>query len=191
MVQRALVREDVHEAQVEPVHRHRPGQRRQRVEPADLPEPAARVPRLLQQRQRHPARRAQVPPPLLRHPLEEGRLRQARHPPDPEELLQVAEGDRRVQLGTRRPADRSPRTRPAARRRRALAGIAPPPPPAVVTGARYGTSSGYCVRTVSTTTGSVERIRVPQGSSSQSLRYSAATSSSPMTPRVTTRKPAA
>ena len=58
------------------------------------------------------------------------------------------------------------------------------------TGARYGSSSGYCARTVSTTTGSVERIRVPQGSSSQSLRYSAATSSSPMTPRVTARKPA-
>ena len=60
---------------------------------------------------------------------------------------------------------------------------------AITTGARYGTSSGYCVRTVSTTTGSVDRTIVPQGSSSQSRRYSVATSSSPMTPRVTTREP--
>ena len=67
--------------------------------PADLPEPAARVARLLQQRQRQPARRAQVPPPLLRHPLEEGRLGQHVHPADPEELVQVAEGDGRVEIG--------------------------------------------------------------------------------------------
>ncbi len=100
VVQRPLGREDVHEAEVEPVHRHRPGHRRERVEPADLPEPPARVARLLQQRQRQPARRAQVPPPLLRHPLEEGRLRQHVHPADAEELVQVAEGDRRVELGS-------------------------------------------------------------------------------------------
>ena len=71
----------------------------QRVQPADLPEPPAGVARLLQQRQRQPARGAQVPPPLLRHPLEHRRLRQHAHPADPEELLQVAEGDRRVELG--------------------------------------------------------------------------------------------
>ena len=80
MVQRPLGREDVHEAQVEPVHRHRPRHRRERVEPADLPEPPARVARLLQQRQRQPARRAQVPPPLLRHPLEEASAAPARSP---------------------------------------------------------------------------------------------------------------
>ena len=100
MVQRALGAQDVHEAQVQPVHRHRPGHRRQRVEPADLPEPAARVARLLQQRQRQPARRAQVPPPLLRHPLEPGRLRQHAHPADAEELVQIAERDGRVEIGT-------------------------------------------------------------------------------------------
>src|SRR6266498_3370489 len=44
---------------------------------------------------------------------------------------------------------------------------------------------------VSTTTGSVERTSVPQFSSSHNRRYSAATSSSPITPRVTLRNPAA
>ena len=99
MVQRPLGRQDVHEAQVQPVHRHRPGHRRERVEPADLPEPPARVARLLQQRQRQPAGRAQVPPPLLGHPLEERRLRQHAHPADAEELVQIAEGDGRVEIG--------------------------------------------------------------------------------------------
>ena len=100
MVQRALGAQDVHEAQVQPVHRHRPGHRRQGVEPPDLPEPAARVARLVQQRQRHPAGRAQVPPPLLGHPLEERRLGQHAHPADAEELVQIAEGDGRVEIET-------------------------------------------------------------------------------------------
>ena len=100
VVQRPLGREDVHEAQVQPVHRHRPGHRLERVQPAELAEPPAGVARLLQQRQRQTAGGAQVPPPLLRHPLEEGRLVQHVHAPDPEDLVQVAEGDRRVELGT-------------------------------------------------------------------------------------------
>ncbi len=100
MVERTLVREEVHEAEIEPVHRHRPGDRLERVEPADLPEAPARLPRLLEQRERQPARSAQVPPPLLRHPLEERGLRQHRDAANLEELLQVAEGDGRVEIGT-------------------------------------------------------------------------------------------
>jgi hypothetical protein len=41
-----------------------------------------------------------VPAPLLRHPLEEGRHRQDVHPADPEDLIQIAEGDGRVELGS-------------------------------------------------------------------------------------------
>ena len=99
MIQRPLGRQDIHEAEVEPVHRHRARHRLERVEPAQLPELAARVAGLLQQRQRQPARRGQVPPPLLRHPVEEDRLGQQVHVPDPEDLVQVAEGDARVDLG--------------------------------------------------------------------------------------------
>src|SRR5918994_2194901 len=71
MVQYTLRGEDIHEAEVHPVHRDRPGQRPQRVQAPDLPEPPAGVARLVQQRERKPARRAQVPPPLLRNPLED------------------------------------------------------------------------------------------------------------------------
>ena len=103
MVQDPLGREDVHEAQVQPVHRHRPRHRRERVEPADLPEPPARLPRLLEQRQGKPAGRAQVPSALLRHPVEPGRLRQHVHPANAEELVEIAERDGRIEI---RAADR-------------------------------------------------------------------------------------
>ena len=99
VVQRPLRRQDVDEAEVEPVHRHRPGHGRERVEAADLPEPPARVARLLQQRQRQPAGRAQVPPPLLGHPLEVRGLRQHAHPADAEELVEIAVRDGRVEIG--------------------------------------------------------------------------------------------
>jgi hypothetical protein len=54
------------------------------------------VPRLLQDRQRHPARGTQVPPPLLRNPGEVLRLRQRVHAPELEQVLEVAEHDRGV-----------------------------------------------------------------------------------------------
>ena len=98
MIQRSFGRQDVHEAEVEPVHRHRPRHRLERVQPAELPEPAAGVAGLLQQGQRQAARGAQVTPPLLRYPLEEDRLAQHVGAPDPEDLVQVAEGDGRVEL---------------------------------------------------------------------------------------------
>ena len=99
VVQDPLGREDVHEAQVQPVHRHRPGHRRQRVQPADLAEPAARLPGLLQQRQRQPAGRADVAPLLLRHPLEIARLPQHADPADAEQLVQIAERYGCVEVG--------------------------------------------------------------------------------------------
>ena len=100
MVQRALAAQDVHEAEVDPVHRDRPGHRPERLQPADLAEPAARVPRLLQQLQREAARHAQVAAPLLRHPLEQRRLLRDVHSPDPEQLFQIGKGDRRIEIGS-------------------------------------------------------------------------------------------
>ena len=100
MVERTLVRQDVHEPQVDPVDRHRPRHCLEGIQATDLPEAAARLPRLFEQRQRQAAGRAQVPPPLLRHPLEKGGLREHRNASDLEELLQIAERDGRVEIGT-------------------------------------------------------------------------------------------
>ena len=153
------------------------------------PEPPARIARLLEQCQGHAPRRAQVPPALLRDPLEVPRLRRHAHAADAEELVEIAERDGCVEIGA---ADR----RTGAR----IRDLEPRPslsPQISGLGHRregdrreIGQKLGKLRPTVSTTTGSVERIRVPHGSSSHNLRYSAATSSSPMTPRVTARKPA-
>ena len=99
MIQRPLGRQNVHEAEIQPVHRHCPRHRLERLQPPQLPEAPARVAGLLQQRQRQAPGCAQVPSPLLRDPLEEDRLTEDVYPANPEDLVQVAEGDRGVQLG--------------------------------------------------------------------------------------------
>ena len=61
-------------------------------------EAAARVPRLLQHRERQAARGAQVAAPLLRNPREEIGLREHRHAPELEDPLEVLEGDGGIEL---------------------------------------------------------------------------------------------
>ena len=100
MIEPAFVRQQIHKAEIQPVHRHRPRNAGQFLQPADLPKPPARVARLLQQFHRHAARGTQIPPMLTRNAGEVHRLSQRTHAPQPEQLLQVVEGQRRIQLGT-------------------------------------------------------------------------------------------
>src|SRR5581483_5710142 len=84
MVETPLARQNVHEPEIDAVHRHRAGDLLQRREPAHLAEPPARVRLLHQQLERHPPRRAPVPPPLLGQPAEIRLLIFHPHPPPPE-----------------------------------------------------------------------------------------------------------
>ena len=98
VVQASLEGQQVHEPQVQPVHRDRLRQRRQVLQPAHGAEPPARVPRLLEHGERQAARGAQVPAPLLGNPREEIRLPEYRHAPKLEDPLEVFEGDGGIEL---------------------------------------------------------------------------------------------
>ena len=74
VVQAPLARQDVHEAQIDPVHGHGARHGLELAQTPHFPEPPAGVPLLHQDLERQPPRRAPVAAPLLRHPAEVDRL---------------------------------------------------------------------------------------------------------------------
>ena len=143
VIQPPLVGQQVHEAQVEPIDRHRPRQTAQLLEPRGACGTACSSSRASSSSESGiPPASAQVPAMLARDPGEVCGLRQGAHAAEPEQLLQVLEGDRRIQLRPRPAGGQTPAytiSSPSphcARRYRASASAGN------VTGARYGTSSG-------------------------------------------------
>jgi len=98
MVETPLARQDVHEAEIEAVHRHRVRDDPQAAQAPELAESPAGLGLLEQHLERQPARHAQVAPPLLRYAGEVlGLLRD--HDAAPlEDVGQLLERDRRVHV---------------------------------------------------------------------------------------------
>ena len=103
MVQRPFGAQDVDEAEVRAVA-HRMGECGEGVQPPDdLEPPHFRLPDLGQHREGHSSRRGEVAPALLGDPREDVGLTGHLHAEPAEELLEVGEGERRVdQVAERR-----------------------------------------------------------------------------------------